>query len=287
MEIQKDKMFGDITVYPAQEGKQRVEIYIRAFNPPEGMKIGIAIDASNSMREAFAAHFPPFLRQEHNVVEPIVRRLCRHGCKYSPDGTVSVIYWAVGTGGKAIEPVGHLNDATSEIAAIEGPQDQVWGTGTELLPPLEHFLSEFQDAKLSIVLFTTDGVINDLEEVMQRSRQVAQEIVNGQRQQCKFIIVGCGSEVSLEQINKLDNLDSEVDLWDGKIANEMRELEEIWDEVDFGVTLPGTARISTEYGEEVMTYSDGIPQRMEFFVPEGTTSLIIEMFGKTIAQTIQ
>lgn len=52
MAIQKaSEIFGDITIYPAKDGKQRVEMYIRLQEKVEGMQIGIGIDGSASMRK--------------------------------------------------------------------------------------------------------------------------------------------------------------------------------------------------------------------------------------------
>ena len=51
--LKASEIFGDITAYPAKDGKQRVEIYIRLQEKVEGMQIGIGIDGSASMRQMF------------------------------------------------------------------------------------------------------------------------------------------------------------------------------------------------------------------------------------------
>lgn len=101
MAIEKaSELFGKINVYPPEAGKKRVEIYIRLDQRVENMEIGIAIDGSASMQPLFAANIPKAFRQpDSNVMEPVVRRLCRFVCDYSSDGTVLPIYWAVGHGG--------------------------------------------------------------------------------------------------------------------------------------------------------------------------------------------
>lgn len=226
-------------------------------------------------------------------MEPVVQRLCQFACRFSSDGTVLPIYWAVGSGGKEIEAIGQRNAETSEQMTVDGPVKKEWGTGTLLLPPLEYFLQEFADAPWTVVLFITDGVIGDLDAVIQKSLSVAQEIVKGKRGKCKFIIVGYGPEVDERQIETLDNmfdgtpLQDQADLWDGKMANEMSELQEIWDEVDFGISIPGNARITDGNGRELMAYLDQIPQRMEFKVPVGTQSVTVEIAGQTFVQVLQ
>lgn len=293
MSIQKaSDIFGDITVYPAQNGKQRVEMYIRLQEKVEGMQIGIGIDGSASMRKMFGDTIPKFARRsEDNVMQTVIQRLCSYACEYSGDGSVSVIYWATGIGGKEIESLGKLNSVAINARSFDGPHK--WGTGTALLPPLNHLLTEGAGASWLVLLFVTDGVISDLDAVVARSLEVGQEVLYGKRGQCKFILVGCGEEVSEDQIEKLDNmfdgtpLEGLVDLWDGKLASEMADLSEIWDEVDFGVQIPGAVKIHDDKGREVLSHPDGFPQRMEFSVVEGTKSVKIEIIGQTIEQVLQ
>ena len=285
-------IFGDITLYPAKDGKQRVEMYIRLQEKVEGMQIGIGIDGSASMRKMFGDTIPKFARKkEDNVMQTVVQRLCSYACEYSGDGTVSPIYWATGIGGKEIESLGKLDSEAIQVISFEGPRK--CGTGTALLPPLNYLLAEFADASWLVLLFVTDGVMSDLDAVVARSLEVGQEVLDGKRGKCKFILVGCGEEVSEEQIEKLDNmfdgtsLEGRVDLWDGKLAAEMNDLSEIWDEVDFGVQIPGAVKIIDDQGREVLSHPDGFPQRMEFLVVEGTKSVKIEIIGQTIEQVLQ
>jgi len=295
MSVEKaSPLFGDITVYPPDAGQQRVEMYLRLQQRVEGMQIGIAIDGSASMMESFAANIPKMLRRAgDNGMEPVVQRLCSYACGFSSDGTVLPIYWAVGPGGKEIESLGRLDADKSEALPVDGPVKKAWGTGTLLLPPLEYFLQEYKSAPWMVLLFITDGVIGDLDAVVAKSLSIGQEIVEGTREKCKFIIVGYGPEVDEAQIERLDNmfnntpLQDQVDLWDGKLASEMNELQEIWDEVDFGISIPGNAKITDDNGREVMSYFDRIPQRMEFRVPMGTKSVTVDIVGQTIVQPLQ
>ena len=288
-------LFGKINVYPAQDEQQRVEIYIRLNQKVEKMQVGIAVDGSISMKELYAAHIPPEQRKaEDNEIEPVVRRLCRFICDYSGDGTVELIYWAVGDRGKNIEKVGTLDADSSKTLEVTGPQQEKWGTGTLLLPPLEYFLAEFAEAPWTVLLFITDGIIADLDAVKAKAMEVAQEMVAGKRGKCKFVIVGLGEEVDEEQLEILDDMfdgtelgEQGVDLWDCKLALDIKELQEVWDEVDFGVTLPGYARILDPQNQELKVYADTIPQRMEFNVPVATEFVTVEIAGETIKQPLR
>lgn len=295
-------LFGKINVYePHGGGKQRVEIYIRLQQSVEGMEIGMAIDGSRSMLEQFAAHLPKAFRQPgSNIMEPVVRSLCRFACDYSGDGTILPIYWAVGAGGKEIEPMGKVSATASETLPVEGPKH--WGGNTFLLPALNYFLDEFANSKWAVVLFTTDGVFEDLEAVKNRVMEVGFEILEEKRGNCKFVMVGVThagvsekeKQAIKETLSELDDMfddteleDKGIDLWDCKLAEDMEELAEIWDEVDFEINIPGSVRISDHLGNEVYSKTDQFPQRIEFTVPEGTPSVTVEIAGQTITQPLK
>lgn len=289
--VKASPLFGKINVYEAERGKQRVEIYIRLDQSVEHMQVGVAIDASASMKGLYAANIPKMVRQAgQNVMEPVVRHLCRFVCDYSGDGTVLPIYWAVGPGGKEIESLGAMDAARAETLPVDGPK-RPWGTGTCLLPALDFFLDQFSKAEWAILLFITDGVIEDIEDVKARALAVGHEIKAKKRGNCKFVVVGIGA-ADEAQLDELDNmfdgtpLEEDVDLWDCKLANDMAELSEIWDEVDFGISLPMSARITDAQGVVVKSYADEVPQRMEFEVAAGTKSVTVEIAGQTFTQPL-
>ncbi|TGN99890.1 hypothetical protein PN36_32140 [Candidatus Thiomargarita nelsonii] len=152
-----------LTYITLSKAKKRVEIYIRLDQRVENMRVGIAIDGSASMMSLFAANIPKLFRQPGaNVMEPVVRHLSRYICDYSGDGTVSLLYWAVDT----------FNSTQSSQIPVDGPNQQVWGTGTKLLPALNYFISQFKEADWTILLFISDGVLEDFEEVKKRAMEV-------------------------------------------------------------------------------------------------------------------
>lgn len=123
--VKSSPLLGKINLYPTDGEKQRVEIYIRINQKVENMKVGIAIDGSVSMKELYAAEIPPENRRpDANVMEPVVRRLCDFICDYSGDGTVELIYWAVGDRGEEVESLGIIDGETSKTLSIEGPKQQ-------------------------------------------------------------------------------------------------------------------------------------------------------------------
>src|SRR5205823_11218011 len=91
----------------------------------------------------------------------------------------------------------------------------------------------FKDAPWGFYVFITDGELHDLDAVKRYSTQLAREIAAGRRKPLKFVLIGIGPDVQEAQMEELDDLDTgtPVDLWDHKLAAEMRMLQEIFAEV--------------------------------------------------------
>src|SRR5262249_57748991 len=102
------------------------------------------------------------------------------------------------------------------------------------------------------------------------SKRLAQDIQAGRRNPLKLVIIGVGKDVSEYQMRELDDLDTgtDVDLWDHKLAPEMRVLEEIFAEVvDRNARVANNSRILTPDGRLVRDYADGgLPAYLEFEV---------------------
>ncbi|MFQ3649676.1 MAG: hypothetical protein SNJ75_05035 [Gemmataceae bacterium] len=62
---------------------------------------------------------------------------------------------------------------------------------------------------------------------------MARDIQAKRRRPVKFVLIGVGSNVNEDQMEQLDDLDTgtDVDLWDHKIASELRQLQDIFAEV--------------------------------------------------------
>lgn len=232
--------FGEVNVYPSGS-KTRVVATILMEPCREGTQTGIALDGSGSMSELYGMDEQPSLlgklfgweaSKKVNQITPVAQKICSYLAeRIDADGGTTVIYWATGPGGSRIEEVG---DLTAEQAAkhLFGPPRD-FGTGTQLLPAVEYFCKRFVDAPWGFYVFITDGELHDLEEVKQYSRQLARDIQAKRRRPVKFVLIGVGSNVNEDQMEQLDDLDTgtDVDLWDHKIASELRQLQDIFAEV--------------------------------------------------------
>jgi hypothetical protein len=98
--------------------------------------------------------------------------------------------------------------------------------------------------------------------------RLAHEVSARRRNPLKFVLIGIGPDVNEAQMVELDDLESgtEVDLWDHKLAAEMRVLQEIFAEVvDKNTRIADKGRILDPQGRVVKDYSDtGLPGFLEF-----------------------
>jgi hypothetical protein len=89
-------------------------------------------------------------------------------------------------------------------------------------------------------------------------------------------------------MEELDDLDAgvDVDLWDHKIAAEMRMLQEIFAEVvDRNARIAEAGRILDPQGNVLKDYSDtGLTGFLEFEAPAGAAYFTLEVNGQRIHQ---
>jgi hypothetical protein len=287
--------FGEVNVYPAG-GKTRVVATVLMEPHKEGAQTGIALDGSGSMSKLygvgeetggfFAALFGQ-KKQVVNEVTPVAQKVCAYlARKIDADGGTTCIYWAVGPGGGHIQEVGDLRAEEAERHVFGPPRD--FGSGTQLLPAVRYFVERFKDAPWGFYVFITDGELHDLEAVKRYSTQLARDVAARRRNPLKFVLIGIGPSVNEKQMEELDDLDTgtEIDLWDHKLAAEMRVLQEIFAEVvDKNARIADHGRILDPQGRVVKDYSDtGMSAYLEFEMPAGAEYFTLEVNGNKIHQ---
>ena len=287
--------FGEVNVYPSGS-KTRVVATILMEPAREGTQTGIALDGSASMSELYGVGEQPSVlgglfgwgaSKKVNEITPVAQKVCSYlAGKIDADGGTTVIYWATGPSGSRIEEVGDLTADQAAKHTFGPPKD--FGTGTQLLPAVEYFCNRFKDAPWGFYVFITDGELHDLEDVKTYSRQLARDIQAKRRRPVKFVLIGVGSGVDEDQMEQLDDLDTgtDVDLWDHKIAHEMRQLQDIFAEViDQNARLADTARILDPNGQVVKDFSDtGLYGYLEFQIDSSAAYFTLEVNGNRIHQ---
>ncbi|HYT92540.1 MAG TPA: hypothetical protein VEL76_27740 [Gemmataceae bacterium] len=289
--------FGEVNVYPAGGGKVRVTATILMEPRREGTQTGIALDGSGSMEALYGADqgggfFASLFgrkKQTVNEITPVAQRLCAYlARKLDADGGTTCIYWATGPGGSRIQEIGDLRAEEAEKHVFGPPRD--FGTGTQLLPAVKYFVDRFADAPWGFYVFITDGELHDLAAVKQYSTTLARAVAAGRRKPLKFVLIGIGGNVNEGQMEELDDLDTgtEVDLWDHKLASEMRVLQEIFAEVvDKNARVSDKGRVLDAQGRVVKNYSDtGVPAFLEFELPAGSPFFVLEVEGQRIQQDV-
>jgi hypothetical protein len=287
--------FGEVNVHSAG-GKTRVVATILMEPHKEGAQTGIALDGSGSMSSlygveegggGFLASLFGMKKQKANEVTPVAQKICSYlARKIDADGGTTCIYWAVGPGGSQIQEVGDLRADEAE-RHVFGPPDH-FGTGTQLLPAVKYFVERFRDAPWGFYVFVTDGELHDLDVVKRYSKELARDIAARRRNPLKFVLIGVGPNVNEEQMEELDDLETgtPIDLWDHKLAAEMRVLQEIFAEVvDKNARISDHGRILDPQGHVVKDYSDtGMSAYLEFEVPAGVEYFTLEVNGNKIHQ---
>ncbi len=230
-----------------------------------------------------------YFKYTDNVVQPIARQFIAYLASHlDVDGGTTVIYWACGDGSK-YEVVGDIRAEECDNLLLPGPKTQRLGVKTFLKPAMEYFIQRFLEAQRGMYIFITDGRLDDLEEVKRYTTQVAKEIQAGQRNPVKCILIGVGNEVEEKQMIELDDLDTgtEVDIWDHKIAANMRDLIEIFAElVDENQMVAPTAAVYDSSGQLVKKFADGLPAKVVIDLPSSTKWFELEVMGKRIRQTV-
>jgi hypothetical protein len=286
--------FGEVNVYPAAAGKVRVVATILMEPSREGTQTGIALDGSGSMAPVYGVgQTGGFLaslfgkKKTTNEITPVAQKLCSYlAGKIDADGGTTCIYWATGPGGSEIEEVGDLTAEQAERHVFGPPRD--FGTGTQLLPAVKYFVERFKDAPWGFYVFITDGELHDLDDVKRYSIQLARDVSAKRRKPVKFVLIGVGANINEAQMEELDDLETgtEVDLWDHKIASEMRVLQEIFAEVvDKNARIADKGRILDPQGRTVKDFSDtGLSAFLEFEMPAIATYFTLEVNGNKFHQ---
>lgn len=285
--------FGKVNYWDVPGGGRMVRATILMERPLENARMGIAIDGSGSMELLFGRKpLSKFLPPPPNHVRLTAQAMSSYLARKSADGKVAAIYWAVGPGGKDIEVLGDLTAIEAETFKFDPPI--YYGTGTQLTPALRYFTEQRQDlrsAAWGMYVFITDGAIEDMEAVKQYCTQLAKDISVGRRGDLKLVIIGLGEQVNAAQMDQLDNLETgtDVDLWDAKLASEMKDLESIFAEVveEGSVVVMGDGIVRDSKQRIVMDYRDtGLPAVLEFTLPAGEKSFSLEINANVITQLL-
>lgn len=311
--------FGEVNAWKQQDGSIDIKATILMKPVVEHAQTGLAIDASTSMSDMFGGGAQPVnsalfsgLNTKTNYVEPVARKMAAYLAEFDSDGETSVIYYALGkqnvlTGtraGSEIQIIGELNVEKCKTQEFSMPANA--GTGTCLCPAINYFLNHFSPESWLICLFITDGKIDDIDEVKVLSKKICEEMAAGSRGYTKFVIIGLGNDFvtpnspATKCLEELDDLDDDPvygvegqDLWDHKLALNMKKMEEIFAEVvSDNIVLCSGASVTDSNGNPVTTkngesYYDALPALLNFTMSPGSTAFTLTLpNGNSITQDV-
>ncbi len=289
--------FGEVNVYTSSPGRKRVTATILMEPHKEGAQTGIALDGSGSMAKLYGVEDGSRIvssifggpKKLDNLVTPVAQKLCSYlARKIDSDGGTTCIYWAVGPGGSEIEEVGDFTADEAERHIFGPPKE--FGTGTQLLPAVKYFVERFRSAPWGFYVIITDGELHDLDEVKAYSTQLARDIASHRRNPVKFVLIGLGPSVNETQMVELDDLETgtAIDLWDHKLAAEMRRLEEIFAEVvDKNARVADHGKIFDPSGKLIRDYEKGgLTAWLEFEIDLKAEYFTLEVNGARIHQPL-
>ena len=228
-----------------------------------------------------------FLKFTQNIVEPLARDFIAFlSRELDANGRVTVAYWACGDG-SAYEVLGDFAPDQCKALEIRGPRTVSFGKGTKIAPCLKYFVDRYKDVPRGMYVFVTDGRLDDLADAKKCTADLARSIQEGKRGLVKCVLIGVGNCIDEKQMEELDNLDTgtDVDIWDHKIAKEMRALSEIMVEL-VGEVQDVSAEVFDAAGNVVAKFTDGLPSVVSFSMPSSSDFFELGVGEKRIRQRV-
>ena len=268
----------------------------------EGLDMAIYMDGSGSMQEEYAyqkkhRNMWEFLFGNPSItlpnqVEPQVQWMLEYLATKDRNGVLRVAYWACGSSGDQIEAIGDLRGADARKYKFPGPS--VLGSSTQLTPAMKDYIGYLksqinQGARRGCVVFVTDGVLHDADEVKAYSRKIAKEIASGRLPRTNFVLVGVGDEVDEEQMEEIchEEYPGVGHLWCHRIAEEINQVAELVAVlVDETMTVAAGGTIYDDRGNILKIYEARLPAVLEFDISEDAASFTLEVNGQRYTQPI-
>jgi len=274
----------------------------------EGLDIALYLDGSGSMRDEyenptvttgggwlfdmFGWGTPRKTEIKDNLVEPQARWMLQYLASKDRDGQLRVAYWACGKSGRNVEVLGEIAGTGVEKLRFGGPQHP--GGSTIMTPALRDYVeyvkqSVSRGTRRGCAVIITDGQIHDADEVHKFSAEVAKAIAQGRLPRINFVLVGVGSEIDEEQLEKISHQEfaGVGHLWCHRVAAEIKQVAELVAVlVDETMTVAGGGTITDDKGKVLKIYEGRLPAVLEFEVPEGAKSFTLEVNGQRFTQPI-
>ncbi len=267
----------------------------------EGLDMAMYIDGSGSMADEYTPSTKIVggfwkrlfgggeVVELPNVVTPEARKMLAYLATKDWNGKLRVAYWATANG---VEHIGDFDGRSASTHEFNGPREQ--GSYTMLAPALHDFVDYMKvqakaGARQGCAVIVTDGQIHDADKVKKLSGEIADKIARGQLPRMNFVLVGVGSQIDEEQMEAISHLEhvGVGHMWCHRVAAEMKDLPELVAVlVDETMTVAAGGTVYDQSGTILKVYEGRLPAVLEFEVPEGTRSFVLEVNGQRFEQPI-
>ena len=277
---------GKVILEYLPEGSKRITLFFAGEHIRPEAQTGIAVDGSILMAPWYGG---PAQRGEANLVALAAQKIGSYlARRVDDDGNTSLVYWGTGPAGDAVEVIGALTAYQVEQYAFDPPG--AFGPRANLLPAVRYFVERFAQAKWGMFVFFTQGIIHDIEAVKSYTAALAAQIASGSRNELKLVLIGVGKNIDRAHLEALDSLDTgtAVDLWDYRLAPEMRNVLELFTEVGDSQTIICPAGAVLDPSGNILAdyHAQGLPARISFTLPAALKSFVVDMAGARIEQRI-
>lgn len=305
-----NRPLADVNLLPQKDGSHEVVV---CFMPDVDSLVGegdsravLAIDASRSIKDQFG--IGGVFEAKPNYVQGVARKLGEILCGVTRNGKVSMLYWAMGQAPAGAKPGDKGGGETEEIGEYDAPgcmkanfggpkKKNGWGTGTQMLPAIKYTVEKVgKDADLTFGVIVTDGIIEDEAACIAYCLKLGQEIAAGKRKAVKFVLIGVGSQVNEEQLQKFNDmfedtpLKGKVDLFASGVAADMQSEADII-AVLFGELMNEDMEVAASGrviagGKELANFADKLPGKFRFMLPKGMTEFTVETPNGSVTQDV-
>ncbi|MFZ2955554.1 MAG: hypothetical protein WA705_01460 [Candidatus Ozemobacteraceae bacterium] len=221
-----------------------------------------------------------YLKWTDNEIDPKAREILGFlGKHIDARGSCSLTYWG-GEKGLGWVDFGEINAEDSKFISIPVPDISSFETESKLLPILQYLVAKMSDVPKTLIVILTDGHFSDIEEVKTYCISLALLIKAGERNFMKFVLLGIGKDVNRKTLAEFEGIKTgpTTELWDHKVADEMRELSEIFaGSVSENEIVAPKALILDSKGNIVKEFPDGLPAMGSFRMPFSSTSFTFQI----------
>jgi len=294
---QNDKL-GLVNVYPQKDGSNEIEV---SFMPDPQMLVGegksqavLALDASVSFMGQYGVGGGPFASiKKPNFVGLTAKEIGKLLCNCVRSSTAHGMYWAVAPAGDKVEEFGEHSEQGWDQQKIAGPQREKWGRGTCLLPILQKIAGMSKSADWTMGVIITDGKIDDEPACMEYCKTLCKDLVERKeadpdhRDSLKLVLIGVGSDVDKEQLERFDDMgdtfELNYDLWSShpnvlSMEDPSELIEVLFGElVSEDMIIASAGVVTDRKGKVLLEKRDGLNAKFKFILPKGEKAFIIKV----------